>query len=273
MKYGVVFSGGLDSTVLLYHLVKEYGKEEVVAIGIDFGQSNIAEDKNGNSFANNIIERKLMHSVTDKLGVKLHMIDLSTLSFVLEFMKARIEREGARRKGKSLSLFPGRNFILAYTAAAVAETYGCEEVCMGFPKTDYIGGLGSYTSSQEFLDELNILAEKSSDLSIKFTSPLHHLSKAGEIILAQELGVNFIEDVWTCLHPKQDEKEDWIQCGTCKPCVRNRAAFVMSGVTDPFVYASKIWSLDERMYTQFKLAGDDVEKLDELGVVNHESTK
>jgi len=151
MKYGVVFSGGLDSTVLLYHLVKEYGKEEVVAIGIDFGQPDVLEDRNGNSFANNVIERSIMHSVTEKLGVKFHMIDLSTLSFLLEFMKARIEKEGARRKGKSLSLFPGRNFILAYTAAAVAETYGCEEVCMGFPKTDYIGGLGSYTSSQEFL--------------------------------------------------------------------------------------------------------------------------
>jgi len=63
---------------------------------------------------------------------------------------------------------------------------------------------------------------------------------------------------------------DFVQCGTCKPCVRNRAAFVMSGVKDPFTYASKTWSLDERMYTQFKLAGDNVEKLDELGVVKHE---
>lgn len=271
MKYGVVFSGGLDSTVLLYHLVEQYGKDEVVAIGIDFGQTGILEDKKGNSFANNFIERQLMHSVTDKLGVKLHMVDLSTLGFVLEFMKARIEKEGARRNGKSLSLFPGRNFILAFCAAAVAETYGCEEVCMGFPKTDYIGGLGSYTSSQEFLEELNKLAEKSSDLSIRFTTPLHHLSKAGEILLGKQLGVNFKEDVWTCLHPKQDENGEWIQCGTCKPCVRNRAAFVMSGVKDPFKYASQTWSLDERMYTQFKLAGDDVERLDELGVVKHDT--
>ena len=119
------------------------------------------------------------------------------------------------------------------------------------------------------LDELNRLAEQSADLTIRFTTPLHHLSKAGEVLLGQELGVNFKEDVWTCLHPKHINDE-WIQCGTCKPCVRNRAAFVMSGVEDPFTYASSTWKIDERMYTQFKLAGDNVAELDKLGVVNHE---
>lgn len=283
-KYGVVFSGGLDSTVLLYHLVHEYGAKEVVAIGIDFGQTGVAEDKQGLSFANNIIERNIMHTVTEKLGVKLHMVDLGTLGFVLEFMKKRIETYGKRKNGKSLSLFPGRNFILAFTAACVAETYGAEEVCMGFPKTDYIGGLGSYTSSQEFLDELNRLVESSADLTVKFTSPLHYLSKAGEIKLGQHLGVDFKEDVWTCLHPKVTEKviriegenlagtvTEYHQCGVCKPCVRNRVSFIMAGVKDPYEYASDRYEVDERLYTQFKLAGDPVFMLDELGVVSHET--
>lgn len=274
-KYGVVFSGGLDSTVLLYHLVHEYGANEVVAIGIDFGQKNVSEDKQGLSFANNLIEKKLMESVTTKLGVKFHMVDLSALEFVLEFMKARIEKYGKRRNGKSLSLFPGRNFILAFVAACVAETYGAEEVCMGFPKTDYIGGLGSYTSSQEFLDELNKLVEASSDLSVKFTSPLHSLSKAGEIELGESLGVDFEHDVWTCLHPKHDphSEGEFIQCGVCKPCIRNRASFLMTNVHDPFRYASDDYKVDKRLYTQFKLAGDPVEILDSLEVVQDETNE
>lgn len=264
-KYGVVFSGGLDSTVLLYDLVAKYGKDEVIAIGIDFGQTKVDEDIKGNSFANNIVERKIMRTVTDKLGVRLHLVDLSSLGFVLEFMQKRIQKYGPRTKdNKSLSLFPGRNFILAYVAAAVAETYGCEELCMGFPKTDYIGGIGSWSSSIDFINELNRLVDKSADLTIKFSSPLHHLSKAGEVLLAQKLGVNFVEDVWTCLHPKENAKGELIQCGVCKPCVRNRAAFIMSDTPDPFEYHSQKFSVDERNLTQFKLAGDNIEKL-----VNH----
>lgn len=276
-KYGVVFSGGLDSTVLLYDLVHKHGADEVVAIGIDFGQTNVSEDKQGLSFANNLIEKELMYSVTKKLGVKFHMVDLSALEFVLEFMKARIEKYGSRRNGKSLSLFPGRNFILAFIAGCVAETYGAEEVCMGFPKTDFVrladgSTLGSYTSSQEFLDELNKLVELSADLTVKFTSPLHYLSKAGEIRLGKELGVNFKEDVWTCLHPKPDPYHTgkFIQCGTCKPCLRNRVSFLMTEVEDPFTYASDDYKIDERLYTQLKLAGDPVEILDALGVVKHD---
>jgi queuosine biosynthesis protein QueC len=275
-KYGVVFSGGLDSTVLLYDLVHKYGADEVVAIGIDFGQQKVEEDAQGLSFANNLIERKLMTSVPEKLGVKHHIVDMKALGFVLDFMKARIAKYGKRRNGKSLSLFPGRNFILAFVAASVAETYGCDEVCMGFPKTDFVrledgSTLGSYTSSQYFLDELNKLVDLSSDLIIKFTTPLNHLSKAGEIKLGEELGVNFVEDVWTCLHPKKDSEGNWIQCGVCKPCIRNRASFLMTDVHDPFTYDSNNYKVNERLYTQLKLAGDAVEILDALGVVEHET--
>lgn len=269
-KYAVVFSGGLDSTVLLYDLVHKYGKDEVVAIGIDFGQKEVNEDYLGHSFTNNIIERKVMKTVTDKLGVHLHIVDMSALEFVLPFMQKRIQKHGLRiSENKSLSLFPGRNFILAFVAAAVAETYGAEEVCMGFPKTDYIQGIGSYTSSQEFLDKLNELADLSADLTVKFTSPLHHLSKAGEILLGQELGVNFIEDVWTCLHPKVNREGELIQCGECKPCVRNRASFITAGVEDPYEYGTDDWHIDERLLQQFTLAGDDVSKILEMNLVKY----
>jgi len=278
-KYGVVFSGGLDSVVLLYDLVAKHGADEVVAIGIDFGQQEVNEDERGLSFANNIIERDLIQKVPAKLGVKVHMVDLSSLGFVLEFMQERIAKHGKRINGKSLSLFPGRNFILAFIAGCVAETYGCEEVCMVFPNTDYAvlengETLGSYTSSRLFLNELNKLVDKSADMTVKFTTPLNHLSKAGEIRLGKHLGVDFKEDVWTCLHPKSavDDKGDdkeLIQCGTCKPCVRNRVSFTMAGVEDPYTYYSDDFKVDERLYTQLKLAGDPVEILDDLGVVEH----
>lgn len=269
-KYAVVFSGGLDSTVLLHDLVHKHGKDQVVAIGIDFGQSKVEEDTNGLSFANNIVEREIMHRVADKLGVTLHMVDMSSIGFVLDFMKERIKKLGGRRGNKSLSLFPGRNFILAFVAAAVAETYGAEEVAMGFPKTDYIEGVGSYTSSLEFLEELNKLAEKSADLTIKFTSPVHHLSKVGEIELGKKLGVDFKNEVWTCLHPKHNANNELIQCGVCKPCVRNRASFMMSTVEDPYEYASDTFQIDQRLYFQLKAAGDNVKILEDAGVVADE---
>ena len=48
--------------VLLYDLVAKHGADEVVAIGIDFGQQEVNEDERGLSFANNIIERENIKS-------------------------------------------------------------------------------------------------------------------------------------------------------------------------------------------------------------------
>lgn len=275
MKKAILFSGGLDSTVLLYHLVHLYGKENVLAIGVDFGQEEVVADDQGNSFANNVIEKELMKRVTDKLGVKLEVIKLPYFEPVLDFMKERIANESDFYKKSTLSLFPARNYIMMYSAACVAEMHGADELYLGFAKTDYINGIGNPELSIEHLDKLNAISETASDFHVKFRAgfPIYVndlgisygndlLSKAEEVKRGVELGVDFVNEVWTCLHPKYVDNKGYIQCGVCKSCIRNRAAFISAGVKDPFEYFHKEFILDPRTYAQMYMAGDDMSKFD-----------
>lgn len=272
MKKAILYSAGLDSTVMLYHLVDLYGKDKVIALSVDFGQDKVKEDEQGNSFGNNVIEKNLIKKVTDKLGVQLEMITLPYFEPVLDFMKKRIEKEKDFYKISTLSLFPARNYIMMYSAACVAEMLGCDELFIGIAKTDYIGGLGNPELSQDHLNALNKITESGDDFKVKFVAgfpvtkksyedvkidyPL--LSKAGEVKRGVELGVDFKNEVWTCLHPKLNDKKEYIQCGNCKTCIRNRAAFISAGVKDPFEYEHKELRLDSRTFQQMILAGDDV---------------
>lgn len=272
MKKAILYSAGLDSTAMLYHLVDLYGKDKVIALSVDFGQDKVKEDEQGNSFGNNVIEKDLIKKVTDKLGVQLEMITLPYFEPVLDFMKKRIEKEKDFYKISTLSLFPARNYIMMYSAACVAEMLGCDELFIGIAKTDYIGGLGNPELSQDHLNALNKITESGDDFKVKFVAgfpvtkksyedvkidyPL--LSKAGEVKRGVELGVDFKNEVWTCLHPKLNDKKEYIQCGNCKTCIRNRAAFISAGVKDPFEYEHKELRLDSRTFQQMILAGDDV---------------
>lgn len=302
MKKAILYSAGLDSTVMLYHLVDLYGKDNVIAISVDFGQDKVKEDEQGNSFGNNVIEKNLIKKVTDKLGVQLEMITLPYFEPVLDFMKKRIEKEKDFYKISKLSLFPARNYIMMYSAACVAEMLGCDELFIGIAKTDYIGGLGNPELSQDHLNALNKITEAGEDFKVRFVAgfpvakkpserellqeklnrlnkalmdgtrvigesinsyedvkidyPL--LSKAEEVKRGVELGVDFKNEVWTCLHPKLNDKKEYIQCGNCKTCIRNRAAFISAGVKDPFEYEHKELRLDSRTFQQMILAGDDV---------------
>ena len=51
MKALVLFSGGLDSTTALALAIKEYGKENVVALSVSYGQKHIKEIEASNKIA------------------------------------------------------------------------------------------------------------------------------------------------------------------------------------------------------------------------------
>lgn len=59
MKHLVLFSAGLDSTVILYDLIAEFGAENVVALIADYNQVNKSE-----------LEKAVV--VCSRLGIKMH---------------------------------------------------------------------------------------------------------------------------------------------------------------------------------------------------------
>lgn len=266
-KVAVLFSGGLESVTMLYNLIESYGKENVTAITIDFGQKEVIDDEQGNSFANNLIEKKITRYNAELLGVDYEIIDLSYFSNVLDFMKKRIEdtKKDDYLQISNLSLFPARNHLMIYSAIIVSEMRGITELYLGSALTDYVDGVGNIESTQEYLDKFNELNAISNEHSVILKTGLINdlgetfkLSKAKEIEYLHKRKVDFPKQVWTCLHPKLNKDNEYIQCGTCKSCVRNRASFISAGIKDPYEYHSDDWTLDPRMLFQMQLAGDDI---------------
>ncbi|MCB1123337.1 MAG: 7-cyano-7-deazaguanine synthase, partial [Verrucomicrobiae bacterium] len=68
MKTVLVYSGGMDSTVLLYHLLKEGAT--VAALSVDYGQRHKKE-------------LDLAREITQTLGVEHRVADLTTITGLL----------------------------------------------------------------------------------------------------------------------------------------------------------------------------------------------
>ena len=270
MVVALLFSGGLESTTYLYKMLEIYERDEILLIGIDFGQKEIIEDEFGNSFANNIVELEKMNYTAQKENIELEIIDLSYFKNVLSFMKDRIKNEKDHLKKSQLSLFPARNHLMFYSAIVLCEMYDIKTLYLGSAKTDYIDGVGNKEDDQEYLDKINEINAIGKEHSVKLQtgfpykilSQIHHdkLSKAEEIKYLHSKEVDFEKQVWTCLHPKVNKEGEHIHCGTCKSCVRNRSSFISAGIKDPYEYAKKDFDIDIRFLYQMQLAGDDISK-------------
>jgi 7-cyano-7-deazaguanine synthase len=67
---------------------------------------------------------------------------------------------------------------------------------------------------------------------IKLLRPFISMTKADVAGRGQALGVDF-SHTWSCY------KGGTLHCGTCGTCVERREAFIVAGVADPTIYASK----------------------------------
>lgn len=279
-KIAILLSGGLESVSALYGALDIYDKEQILAITVDFGQRSIVDNEFGKSFGNNVIELQYVKRLTDRLEIDLEIIDLSYFKPVLGFMQERIGNEGNTLLGSNLSLFPARNHLMINSAIVVCEVNAITNLFLGAALTDYVKGIGNVESSDSYAKAFNDLhnISKEHNVTLRLGIPTNpsfirtvglleditsrRLSKAGEIKYLESKGVDFVNEVWTCLHPKIMhsllEGDAYHQCGTCKSCVRNRASFISAGVHDPYMYASDDWQLDNRMLYQMELAGDDV---------------
>lgn len=225
MKVLVLSSGGVDSSTCLGMAVNQYGRENVVALSIYYGQKH---DK----------EIKAADDVADYYNVEHIKLDLSKMfeysdCSLLSHSDKNIPKESyadqiKKTDGTPVSTYvPFRNGLFIASAASIALSKGCSKILYGAHADDSAGN--AYPDcSKAFNDAMNTAVYEGSGKQLSIEAPFVGMNKAGVVKLGLEIGVPY-ELTWSCYegHDKP--------CGECGTCIDRIAAFEMNGTKDPLL--------------------------------------
>lgn len=213
----IVYSGGLDSTVLL-HLLKREGKADA-ALLFDYGQKHKKE-------------LEFARKNCEKLGVPFDIADLRPITRLfghnsLTDASEEVPDGNYDDSNMKSTVVPNRNMIMISIAAARAIALETDEVAYAAHSGDH----AIYPDCRdEFADALDGVLALCHYEPVKLLRPFVDMSKADIVALGSDLGVDFSQ-TWSCY------KGGEIHCGTCGTCTERKEAFRLAGVPDPTVYA------------------------------------
>lgn len=223
-----VLSGGLDSTIMTYILVKKYGEDKVFALSYDYGQKQRREI----SLATNTCEY---------LGIPHHILDLHILGNIVKDVSANIGGSDVAMPTikdvlgdpQPKTYVPFRNMILNSIAFSFAESHKASHVFTGLQVHDEYG---YWDTTQKFVDAMNAVAVQNRTHKVKLEAPFSHLSKYQEILIAEEMGDVHYNLTMTCYNPDALDRS----CGVCPSCAERIQNFARAGIKDPIQYSINI---------------------------------
>ena len=215
-KTVLIYSGGIDSTVLLYDLLNS--GHDVQALSVNYGQRHIKELDCAKSLCNQL---NVEHHVADLTALNPLLSGSSLTSPYVQVPEGHYEDESMKA-----TVVPNRNMILLSIAAGWAMSTGASSVSYAA----HSGDRAIYPDCrEEFADAMNGVMEIAGWDKVSLNRPFSSLTKADIVKLGDELDVPF-EQTWSCYKGGQ------VHCGVCGTCVERREAFQLAGVTDPTIY-------------------------------------
>ncbi len=211
-KAVVIFSGGPDSTTLLYLTIKRGYK--TYPITFDYGQ--IAKR-----------EIEAAKRIAEGLGLDLKIVDLGVLKDTYLGATSLVdERMPITREFSKQLIVPFRNGVMLSFAVAYAQSIGANYIFYGAQGSDELYYPDCRTS---FVKAFQRSARLGTDSKLTIKAPFTKMKKSEVISLGKELGVPF-EITWSCYRGRGRH------CGVCESCINRKKAFLEAGVPDPTDY-------------------------------------
>ena len=227
-KLVLAFSGGADSTVLLY-MAADQGYTEIHTVSFDYGQRHHRELKCVNIQLENIRKKYPNVTVTNKVLDVKYLKDISPTSSLTNNEIDNPDINKIAGDAQPVSYVPFRNQMFITICCAYAESLKADEVWYGAAQVDSLAGY--WDGSQEFVDSVNSLVSLNRQHRILVGAPLLSLSKANIVKQGVELGVNF-GDTWTCY----SNREDGLADATTPSSSLRIQGFIDAGYRDPIKY-------------------------------------
>ena len=216
MKAVLIFSGGLDSTVLLHHLRAE--GTEVRALTIDYGQRHRREIDAACELCR---LAGVEHRVIDLRSVLPLLGGSSLTDPAIPVPKASYDVESMK-----VSVVPNRNMILLALAGAWAASSKSDAVAYAAHGGDH----AIYPDCRpEFADAMDHALRLCDWHELCLLRPFATWDKAAIVCRGHELNVPF-GLTWSCYEGGTRH------CGRCGTCVERREAFKSTGIPDPTEY-------------------------------------
>ena len=225
MKALVLFSGGVDSTTCLAIAVNKYGKENVLALSVTYGQKHSKELEAASKIADYYkVEHKELNLAKIFEGSDCSLLSSSDK----EIPKDSYSEQLKHTNGAPVSTYvPFRNVLFLSAAASIALSNGCTEIYYGAHSDDAAGN--AYPDcSKEFNDAINSAIYIGSGNRLKVVAPFVGITKADVIKQGIELNVPY-ELTWSCYEGGDKP------CGICGTCRDRMAAFEVNGIKDPAI--------------------------------------
>lgn len=216
MKALVLFSGGLDSTVLATQMKND--AEETRLLSIDYGQRHAKELGNSQQVAKHL---ELPHEILKlpQLGTILGGSSLTDKSLILP------EGHYAEESMKS-TVVPNRNMILLALA-------GGHALSLGFDTIAYAAHAGDHTiypdCRPEFADAMDTALGLADWNTLSLHRPFVDMTKSDLVSLGAKLDAP-LHLTWSCYAGNE------IHCGKCGTCVERKEAFALAKIPDPTKY-------------------------------------
>lgn len=226
MKALVLSSGGVDSTTALALAVQQYGKENVIALSISYGQKHDKEIQAAIDTAKYYgVEQLFLDLAKIFQYSNCSLLQQSTEEIPEESYALQIEKTGGE---KPVSTYvPFRNGLFLSSAASIALSKDCGVIYYG-AHADDAAGFAYPDCSPVFNDAMNQAIYEGSGHQLKIEAPFVHMTKAEIVKKGLELGVPY-ELTWSCYEGMEKP------CGKCGTCIDRAKAFDANGVKDPAI--------------------------------------
>jgi len=227
-KCVIPFSGGMDSTTILYHAIKEH--DTVYAVSIAYGQRHLQREITA---ANNILNdlNKVCNSISYKVLDLSFFRDVASISSLTNNSINVAKAKDVMGDPQTVNYVPFRNMMMLSICSAYAETVGAEVVYHGAAQADSVAGF--WDGSKEFIEAINNVNMLNRRHKIRIEAPLLDKSKADIIKWGMSMGVDYSK-TWTCYEGKEQA------CGVCTACSLRIGGFMAAGIKDPVEYSVKI---------------------------------
>ena len=224
MKAAVLLSGGIDSTTCLAIAIKKFGRENVVAVSIFYGQRHARELSSAKKIA-------------EFYGVNHYEFDAAQImsyshSALMNSSTKNLEPttygEQVKKNPRVETYVPFRNGLMLAMAASFVDGLfngNDAEIFIGVHQDD--SAVNAYADcSEKFISAMNDAVNVGTYGKIKIVAPFLGMTKADVVKIGLELDAPY-NLTWSCYERGE------IPCGKCATCRDRAAAFAANGVEDP----------------------------------------